>query len=84
MEGSDAPEAEKEWYEDHRKSLIVCWANFQWLPNSTQEQPKRGRQKSLRNDLGESRKNKFSAHDYTSWLFLFYKFTCIVFFLDSS
>lgn len=39
---------EKEWYEDHRKSLIVYWANFQWFPNSTQEQPKRGRQKSLR------------------------------------
>ena len=58
---------EKEWYEDHRKSLIVCWANFQWLPNSTQEQPQRGRQKNLRKDLGESRKNKFSAHDYTSW-----------------
>ena len=58
---------EKEWYEDHRKSLIVCWTNFQWLPNSTQEQPQRGRQKNLRNDLGESRKNKFSAHDYTNW-----------------
>ena len=52
---------EKEWCEDHRKSLIVYWANFQWFPNSTQEQPKEVGRRTW--DLGEKRKNMFSTHD---------------------